>query len=119
MDEKRTDMVRLGRFKALDDAGYSAPQIAQRLGVNVRTVTRWRNSTSRSRAKPIVRPESDREHARRLIDDGCSFAEAAETVGVTASTIRRWFPDARAWTPREAGLWRQALYGFGGQGKAA
>lgn len=109
-------MVRLNMFKNLDAAGFSAAQIAERLKVSTRTVTRWRNSTGRSHTPPpTMRPESDREHARRLIDDGCSLTETAETVGVTPATIRRWFPDATGWSRRDVGLWRQMLYDFDGQ----
>lgn len=116
MDERRTDMIRLNRFIELDQAGHSATQIATQLGVTTRTITRWRNTTGRSKTgAPTVHPETDRQHAARLIEDGCSFAETAATIGVTPSTIRRWFPNATAWTRQETGLWRQALYGFGGR----
>lgn len=106
----------MNTFLVLDDAGHSAEQIAERLGVTPRTVTRWRRATGRlHRPATVKRPESTREQARRLVDDGCSFAEAARTVGVDPVTIRKWFPDAPAWSKREAGLYRQMLYGFQGR----
>lgn len=106
----------MNRFLALDDTGHSAEQIAKQLGVTPRTIARWRRATGRlHRPATIKRPQSTREQARRLIDDGCSFAEVARTVGVDPVTIRKWFPDAHAWSKREAGLYRQMLYGFEGR----
>lgn len=107
------------RFFELDDEGKSAVQIGLELGVTKRTVQRWRRATGRSQGEsPAQHPDSDRELAARLLDDGCPILEVARTVGVTSHTIRRWFPDARPWTHSEAGLYRWMLYGFEGK-KAA
>lgn len=46
-----------------------------------------------------------REQARRLIEDGCSLAETARTVGVDAKTVGRWFPDAPRMTTAEVAEW--------------
>lgn len=107
-------------FATLDDAGHTTRHIAAELGVTTRTVQRWRETTGRKRRldpRP-TRPASEHEQARRLLEDGCSITEVARTVGVTWVTIRKWFPDAPAWSKREAGLYRQMLYGFQGRADA-
>ena len=46
-----------------------------------------------------------RERARLLIEDGCTLAETARSVGVDAKTIGRWFPTAPRMTPAEVAEW--------------
>lgn len=90
-------------FLWCERSGMSARGIAERFGVTTRTVVRWRNRMHLSHAPATERhPDEDREIARRLLEDGCSFLEAARTVGVSQWTIRRWFPDATAWTKQQA-----------------
>lgn len=92
------------RFQALDAAGLSGPQIADRLGVHERTVSRWRARAGRQkRPATIPTPQSRRDLAWRLIEDGCPVAEAARTVGVAPRTVRGWFPHAPSLTPSQAG----------------
>lgn len=92
------DMARLQR------AGANSRQIARELGVSIRTVSRWRNRTGTSLVPPAVpRPQSDRDYAARLLDDGCSIRETALTIGVSQATIVRWIPNAPRMTPQEAG----------------
>ena len=91
-------------FVELEHSGMSYRQIAQQLGVSGRTVTRWRRRIGRPVGVPAVpRPQSDRDFAWRLLEDGCSIAETARTVGVKATTILRWFPDAPRYTHQQAG----------------
>lgn len=91
-------------YLGCEQAGLSATQIAERFGVTERTVVRWRAQTGRRKqtASPR-RPASIRAAAERLLDDGCSFAEVARTVGVDRTTLHRWFPGRQAWTPIQAG----------------
>lgn len=107
----------MNQFAALDDAGNTTRHIATELGVTTRTIQRWRQATGRPRRLEPKPPHTstDREQARRLIEDGCSITETARTIGVSWVTIRAWFPEARAWSKREAGLYRQMLYGFEGR----
>lgn len=103
------------RFRGMDQAGHSLREIAVAFDVSVRTVGRWRTKLglTKSEAK-TTRPQTDRDRAAALLDDGCSFAEAARTIGVTASCIRRWFPDRAAWTHEEAGAYGMHLRKLGG-----
>lgn len=90
-------------FKACDNAGMTAKQLAERFNLTPRSVTRWRRRLGISHTPPpVAHPESDKERARQLLDQGCSFAEAGRTVGVYGTTIRNWFPDRPAWTNRQS-----------------
>lgn len=91
-------------FLWCERVGMSAREIAERFGVSQRTVVRWRHQTQLSHT-PAPEPHSaeEREHARRLIEGGCSLRDAGNTVGVSEVTIRRWFPDVPAWTKQQVG----------------
>ena len=107
------DNPKWDRFIELDNAGWSAPQIAKTLGVSARTVTRWRKTAGRSQPGAATpRPAEVREAALRLVEDGASFAEVAATVGVSPKTINRWFPDHQAWSRNEAGRWAATVRQF-------
>nr|WP_278101140.1 helix-turn-helix domain-containing protein [Microbacterium proteolyticum] len=96
------------RFIELDDMGWSARMIAAELHVNERTVTRWRQASGRLKQERQTRhPDTDRQTALDLIEQGASLREAANTVGVTEQTIRRWFPDVPAWSKSQAGQYGQ------------
>lgn len=90
-------------FLWCEAVGMSARQIAERFGVTTRTVVRWRNrmNVTHMPAHEAHSPE-DRELARRLLEDGCSFHETARTVGASDATVRGWFPDIPAWTKKQA-----------------
>lgn len=89
-------------FLACDRAGMSARQLSERFGVTDRTVQRWRKRLGIKHRQYVQKhPKSDRDLVEHLLDEGCSFAEAARTVGVAASTIRQWFPDRKPWTRQE------------------
>lgn len=108
------------RFLELDDAGWSGRQIAKELGVNERTVCRWRAATGRTKHEaPATHPMSDREQAAAMIADGAPFQEAAAAVGVTYATLRRWFPTAQAWTKSQAGQYGQMSRRLTAIGRAA
>lgn len=93
------------RFDQLDTSGATTRTIAAELGVSVRTIGRWRSEAGRLRApaggKP--RPQSDRDLAARLIEDGCSLSEAARTIGCSQHTVTRWFPEAPRYTREQSG----------------
>lgn len=116
-----SDAAVISRFMELQQSGRSAAQIATIMNVTTRTVTRWRKQTGTSTTGTVVKlPQETRQQARDLVEAGCSFAEAARTVGVTPATIRRWFPDAIAWTKNQAGEYRQILqFEWDMEGRAA
>jgi transposase len=92
------------RFRSMERAGASLAQIADALGVSMRTASRWRGRLDLRHEVPHTpRPQSDHDRAAALLDEGCSLEEVAHTLGVTGPTIRRWFPDRPAWTREEVG----------------
>jgi transposase len=108
------------RFLELDDAGWSGRQIAKDLGVAERTVCRWRALTGRAKQEaPATHPASDRARAAEMIADGAPIQEAAAAVGVTYATVRRWFPDAQAWTKSQAGQYGQMSRRLSALGRVA
>lgn len=84
------------RVRQLTSVGRSAADIAAALRISERTVVRYRRRVGI--AKPVVEHMTVEQLARaeQLLDDGCSAAETARSVGVAPSTIRRRFP-GRAW----------------------
>jgi hypothetical protein len=77
---------------ALTQAGLSARQIAEQLGVNVRTVGRHRVDVGI--AQPPQRPLTAREilRAKELLDDGAPYDEAARTIGRSSAALRDHLP---------------------------
>lgn len=109
----RRDPVDREQVHILTEQGFSAAQIAERLGCAPRAVTRARAALG------IQGPHGDLagaratperlEQARALIEDGCSQAEVARTLGMSKRTLRRHFPDAQ-WTSEQVRE-HQALMG--------
>lgn len=64
-------------------------------GIDLRKVVRMIHGVPDSVNWPSV---SNYIRARQLLDDGVSLGEAARTVGIDRSTVRRWFP-GRGWAP--------------------
>lgn len=94
------------RFRSMERAGASLAQIADAFGVSTRSASRWRGKLGLRHEEPHQpRPQSDRDRAAALLDDGCSFEEVSRTLGVTAPTVRRWYPDRPAWTRQEVGTY--------------
>lgn len=97
---------RLAEFIDLDRRGLSARQIAEQMSVTTRTVSRWRARLDRSKGTRAVRtPDDLREHARQIVVAGGSFEDAAQTIGVSRFTVRKWFPDLPGWTKAQAGAY--------------
>lgn len=82
--------------------GVSASQIADRIGVRKRSVTRIRSAAgiAQSGGSPMTGRELLR--ARALLDDGASYHEVARTLGRPARTVERHLPGYRKMTPAEA-----------------
>lgn len=115
------DEVVVDRFLSRDRDGASARVLAAEFGVSTRTVLRWRARLEVQHGLPRdllpngerARPVADHERARMLLDDGCSLAETARTVGVSTKTLRNWFPDVRAWSKREAAEYARLMRHLG------
>ena len=107
MKPQWSDNLTRETFLELNASGLSAEIIAERMGVTPRTIGRWRRrfGVMRGEASTPASAE-DREKARRLLEDGCSLAEAARSVGVAPKTVRQWFPDAPGWSALECGRFR-------------
>ncbi|MGB3708940.1 helix-turn-helix domain-containing protein [Gordonia sp. (in: high G+C Gram-positive bacteria)] len=90
-------------------AGMSAAQIAEQLEVSPRTVARWRTRIGIN-VRPAAKALTGEQHAtaRRLIEDGCSLAEVARTIGCSSSVLGRWYPEA-AWSRSECSMYRLML----------
>lgn len=82
---------------------YTVAEVAERLGVTTRTVERLRARHGVAGPPRPTRPLSDHDRVAQLLEDGCSAAEAGRTVGVSRSTVLRWFPDAPRFTHVQAG----------------
>lgn len=78
--------------------GWGNRRIAEHFNVTDRTVTRWRTQHDARKWTNRPHPPSERRRAEELLNEGASFSEAARTVGVSAKTIYRWFPERHAWT---------------------
>lgn len=97
--EDRAERLRI--VKSMTLAGYPRDKIADRAGCSPRQVTRDRHALGISQRPPNA-PLTDQQlaFAQQLLDDGCSRAEVARTLGVYESTIRRRFPNHK-WTPAQ------------------
>lgn len=101
------------QFLSMNRAGMTARQIAEQLHVDVRTVTRWRTRLGVNKGEVKQRtPDELREIAHRIVLDGGSFTDAAETIGVRAQTVRGWFPEIPAWTRSQAGAYAAQVRRF-------
>lgn len=95
---------RWDRVVALTLRGVSAPDIAHQLGITERSVMRIRKN--RMVAKPSPKRFTAEELAtiEKMLDDGCSIAEAARTVGRIPQVVGKRFR-GRGWTLAQASEW--------------
>lgn len=89
---------RHARIVALTKAGHTARQIAEAVGVHIRTVTRVR--TAHGVAQPGPRHFTPAEIAavEAMLDDGVSYAEVARTLGRYPGTLIERWPGRSQWT---------------------
>lgn len=85
-------MNRRDRAIHLTAEGWTAQQIADNLGVTQRTVYRYRQTAGISQPKPPALSSGERDFARRLLLDGCSYNEVARTLGRSMDCVLRNFP---------------------------
>lgn len=85
--------ARRERVVELTRQGYSAPAIAQFLGITKRSVVRIRSDMGIARepsGPPLTNAEKDR--AALLLGDGCSYTDVGRTLGRHPRSIARHFP---------------------------
>jgi len=101
--ERTTD--RREQVTAMTRRGMTADQIAETLGITARTVLRHRVTAGIARPAPVRVTDSQWQTAERMLDDGCSLAEIARTIGTNHSTVATHYP-GRGWTKQQVGEWR-------------
>lgn len=82
--------------------GFSASLIADIEKVTPRSVFRIRHQTGMSQGgppKPLT--EDELATAASMLDDGCSIAEVARTLGRHYPTLAKYFP-GRGWSKEDA-----------------
>ena len=94
------DAERQEQVKYWTAVGLPASVIAERLGVTIRTVVRYRKKTGCSRPRRPRMTADDIAAASRMLDDGCSYHEVGLTLGFAGPAIARHFP-GRAWTRQQ------------------
>lgn len=84
--ERRAQIVNLTALE------FTAAEIAARLGITPRTVTRARRAAGIAQQKPPPMSDDEKRAAQRLLDDGASYHDVANTLGRAADTIKRNLP---------------------------
>lgn len=101
------------RIADLSRRGVSATEIAHQVGVNVSMVHRVRRMyglTRTSNQRPFTAEE--RARMQELLDDGCSIAEAARTIGRSPAYAWKLFK-GQGWTRAECGEYTRLLREYG------
>ncbi|QAY16177.1 helix-turn-helix DNA binding domain protein [Arthrobacter phage Sonali] len=102
---KATD-DRRGLFLRLNAEGLSLDLMAERLGVTVRTISRYREEYGLSQAHPgqNFRPTEEWiAEVRALAEEGMPIAEICRMKGTTWATIKRNVPDIQVWDASTVG----------------
>jgi DNA-binding CsgD family transcriptional regulator len=95
--------LRRERVAQLTREGRSAVDIAALVGITKRSVVRIRSDMGLSRESsgpPMT--EDERRRALDLLQDGCSYAEVARTLGRNKNVIAARWP-GYSWTRTQAG----------------
>ena len=101
--ERTTD--RREQVTTMTRRGMTADQIAETLGITARTVLRHRVAAGIAQPAPMRVTDAQWQTAERMLQDGCSLAEIARTIGADPKTIATHFP-GRGWTKQQVGEWR-------------
>jgi len=90
--------------------GVTAPVIAERLGISVRTVHRRRTQLGYGLGvgQPPIH-ERILVEAAKLIADGASHQEVARTLGIHRKTVAKYFPGT-GWGPKEMSAHMSAVH---------
>ena len=87
--------------------GLTIREVAAQVGCSDRTVIRQRKRIGLSKPARPVLTQAELVTAKRLLDDGASYAEAARTIRCAEGTLAGKFP-GHAWTPVQVGQWARA-----------
>ena len=101
--ERTTD--RREQVTAMTRRGMNATQIGEALGITARTVLRHRVAAGIAQPASVRVTDKQWQTAERMLQDGCSLAEIARTIGADSKTIATHFP-GRGWTKQQVGEWR-------------
>ena len=96
------------RVAAMTRQGHTARHIAVALGVTERTVGRDRAAMGVAQPVPIPVTEAQMSRAYTLLVDGCSYADAARTVGLHPRTVIHHLP-GYGWTPEYVREWARFI----------
>lgn len=100
--------VRRDTVRRLTAEGWSAQQIANKLGITARNVIRYRKALGISRPVAAPYPREVWERAEQMLDDGAPYAEVARTLGVSQHQVANRFP-GRGWTLEQRSEWASFL----------
>lgn len=89
--------------------GESTRSLAERYGINTRTVTRIRHRQGVAKPPPVRLSTDEIALAKRLLEDGASYHEVARTLGRGYWSVRRKFPGMSQWNTRNAVQMRTLL----------
>lgn len=89
-------------MRQMHNEGLSAEQIAARLKVNPRTVTRWRVAMGIAKPPAVLLTAEEKARALDLLTDGASYNEVARTLGRSNKCISHALP-GYGWTRLEGG----------------
>ena len=101
--ERTTD--RREQVTAMTRQGMTADQIGAALGIAPRNVVRHRVAAGIAQPASVRVTDAQWQTAERMLQDGCSLAEIARTIGADSKTIATHFP-GRGWTKQQVGEWR-------------
>lgn len=101
----KTDSVIIERAKELLANGLARKTVAAICGVSEKTLYRHIPATLRPQKHYS---EREKQRARELLDDGCSFLEVARTLGCSNTSVAAWYPGA-GWTKRQGAEFGAAI----------
>lgn len=100
----RTELAdRIEESRKCRERGMTVDQIAERIGVTTRSVDRYLAAAEATTPRRTFTAEQW-DFARRLLEDGCPYAEVVRTTGISRWALKRRFPGYGA---RDAGVWRR------------
>lgn len=106
MTASRTDIINLTL------AGYSAAEIATRLDISLRTVSRHRVAAGYGAPAAVPLTPEQRTLGDRLVADGVHVAEVARSLGCAHNTVTRNWPHVTR-LPKATGAKISALFRMG------